>query len=178
MPCRYLCTSWRTLQVVAQTCVLCHDRGMTNMTQLNKAKLTRRTLPAILISAVAVVGFAAPAAANPMYGIDCVTETIWGTHTDGTAVHYAALAYEIESACGHPATIVWTDEFIANFVFKVHADGSVEYYVPAAQNVPAIVEPVAAFVQVAPVTATAVVAVVPAVHARGYVETRFGMKAV
>ena len=148
------------------------------MTHPNKAKLTRRTLPAILISAVAVVGFAAPAAATPLYGFDCATETIWDTQVDGTTVHYVALGYEIESECGHLPTIFYAHEYVANFVFIVHVDGSIEYYVPAAQNVPAIVEPVAAFVQVAPVTATAVVAVVPAVHARGYVETRFGMKAV
>ena len=84
------------------------------------------------------------------YGFDCELESHF-TVLDGAIHHFPALAYEIESYCGVPATIVWTDAQLNGaplFVEPLHAAPAAPVapapvVAPAAVTVPVAVETVA-----------------------------------
>ena len=87
-------------------------------------------------------------------GIDCDRETYFDTAPNGAIEHYPALAYEIESYCGVPATIVWTDDQKDGtpvFVEPLNPPAPAPVAAPAPVTVAPIAGPIVAPVQPAPV---------------------------
>jgi hypothetical protein len=114
-----------------------------------KAYATVAVVGALMIPATAA--HAEIAWYTPDVGFDCEAETMVIVNVNGTLSHYPAMAYEIETFCGVPATIVWTDEQQNGEPLYVETLNDPAPVVAPAP-VPAVQTPAPVAVAVAPVT--------------------------